>query len=186
MAVDVGAGSAGCVLASRLSENTARTVLLIEAGPDYSTLSELPDDIGDASQPTLSHDWGCLAERDSLGQVASLPRARLVGGCSATNGCFAVRGSPADRRVRQPCNPRAFRNRTRRTARRPRHRRGRRTRRRRREPYRPSDRLVGFRHARAITCAGRPPSSHPTSGAASSAAHNDGVSLPIAPPTRAA
>ena len=99
MAVDVvivGAGSAGCVLASRLSEDTARTVLLVEAGPDYSTLSELPDDIADASQPTLSHDWGYLAEPDSLGQVASLPRARLVGGCSATNGCFAVRGSPAD------------------------------------------------------------------------------------------
>src|SRR6185437_13477115 len=99
MAVDVvvvGAGSAGCVLASRLSEDTARTVLLVEAGQDYSTLSELPDDIADASQPTLSHDWGYLAARDSLGQVASLPRARLVGGCSATNGSFAVRGSPAD------------------------------------------------------------------------------------------
>ena len=99
MAVDVvivGAGSAGCVLASRLSEDAARRVLLVEAGPDYSTLSELPDDIADASQPTLSHDWGYLAECDSLGQVASLPRARLVGGCSATNGCFAVRGSPAE------------------------------------------------------------------------------------------
>lgn len=99
MAVDVvivGAGSAGCVLASRLSEDAARAVLLVEAGPDYSTLSELPDNIADASQPTLSHDWGYLAERDNLGQVAPLPRARLVGGCSATNGCFAVRGSPAD------------------------------------------------------------------------------------------
>jgi hypothetical protein len=39
-------------------------VLLVEAGPDYSTLSELPDDIADASQPTLSHDSRCVSQRD--------------------------------------------------------------------------------------------------------------------------
>src|SRR6478735_921779 len=99
MAADVivvGAGSAGCVVAARLSEDPDCAVLLLEAGPDYPTLGDLPPDIADASQPTLSHDWGYSTESDAAGRVVELPRARLVGGCSATNGCFAMRGAPED------------------------------------------------------------------------------------------
>ena len=44
----VGGGSAGAVLAARLSEDPARRVLLLEAGPDYATLESTPDDLRDA------------------------------------------------------------------------------------------------------------------------------------------
>jgi choline dehydrogenase len=91
--VIVGAGAAGCVLAARLSEDDGRTVLLLEAGPDYG---ELPPDVRSSWVPTREHDWGFLSEPDAHGRRIDLPRGKLVGGCSATNACFALRGSPAD------------------------------------------------------------------------------------------
>jgi choline dehydrogenase len=94
--VVVGGGSAGCVLAARLSEDASCEVLLVEAGPDAADIAELPPDVVDASQPTVGHDWGYVAEPDAFGRSISLPRARLIGGCSSTNGCFALRGAPAD------------------------------------------------------------------------------------------
>jgi choline dehydrogenase len=56
----------------------------------------LPADIADARVPTFSHDWGYSSVPGRLGRELPLPRGRLVGGCSATNGCFALRGAPAD------------------------------------------------------------------------------------------
>jgi choline dehydrogenase len=94
--VIVGAGAAGCVLAARLSEDPKRRVLLVEAGPHYPTLADLPPEIASASAPVVSHDWGYVSEPDGLGRSLPLPRARLVGGCAATNAAFALRGSPAD------------------------------------------------------------------------------------------
>jgi choline dehydrogenase len=91
----VGSGSAGCVLAARLSENERCRVVVVEAGPDYPALADLPADIADGSAPTLSHDWGFASELDEAGRSIALPRARLVGGCSATNAGFALRGWPA-------------------------------------------------------------------------------------------
>jgi choline dehydrogenase-like flavoprotein len=91
-----GGGSAGCVAAARLSADDRCRVLLLEAGPDYPAAGDLPADIADGSMPTTSHDWGFMSEPDEHGRSIPLPRGRLMGGCSATNACFALRGWPQD------------------------------------------------------------------------------------------
>ncbi|MGH3416911.1 MAG: NAD(P)-binding protein, partial [Actinocrinis sp.] len=82
----VGAGAAGCVLAARLSQDPDHRVILIEAGPDYPTLASLPDDLRDGRRSAGSHDWQ-YTDTVTGGPIA---RARVVGGCSATNGTIAL------------------------------------------------------------------------------------------------
>ena len=94
--VVVGGGSAGCVLANRLSASPERSVLLLEAGPDYRTASELPEDIAASAYAPQSHDWGYTAEPDEFGNAVAVPRGKVIGGSSSTNYCFAMRARPAD------------------------------------------------------------------------------------------
>src|SRR5262245_54401878 len=93
----IGAGSAGCVLANRLSEKSSKRVLLLEAGPPDRDLNiKIP-----AGFPKLfksKHDWG----HESVPQAACadrafyFPRGKVLGGSSSINAMLYVRGHRAD------------------------------------------------------------------------------------------
>ena len=80
--VIVGAGTCGSVLAARLSEDPARSVLLIEAGPDYPTLAETPADLLYGQVSLLDHDWAWQAQVDAERSI-HYPRGKVTGGSSA-------------------------------------------------------------------------------------------------------
>ena len=92
----IGAGSSGSVLANRLSEDPNRTVLLIEAGPDYVEPKTLPFELINSHRNALKdHDWG-LDYAPTQSQQSKLPRGKVTGGSSAVNTTIALRGLPED------------------------------------------------------------------------------------------
>ena len=98
----VGAGSAGCVLATRLSEDPTRSVLLIEAGPDYLNFGQMPESIKDGNSiEAIAMDspfnWGFVGKaNDNREEPLLVQRGKIVGGSSSINSHAFVRGIPED------------------------------------------------------------------------------------------
>ncbi len=96
--VIVGAGSAGCVLANRLSADPAGTVLVVEAGGwDRDPLIHIPLGWGMIFKERR-HDWGyfCEPEAAVAGRAVECARGRVIGGSSSTNAMAYVRGNRGD------------------------------------------------------------------------------------------
>lgn len=94
----VGAGSAGCVLASRLSENPDVRVLLLEAGaPSSSVFVHMPAGIR-VLYKSPKYNWQFWTEPQSglNNRKIYIPRGRVVGGSSSINSMIAIRGNPSD------------------------------------------------------------------------------------------
>src|SRR5215510_4276649 len=99
--VIIGGGAAGSVLASRLAANPHISVLLLEAGADYSDPAHLPDEIKFghtrfAEAPDSQHNWalrGTITEEQGAIHVA---QGKVIGGGSSINGQAMQRGFPED------------------------------------------------------------------------------------------
>jgi len=96
--VIVGAGTAGCVLANRLSEDQSNRVCLIEAGPkDSHPFIHVPALVAAAMvRPSIVWGYWSAPQRSLNGRKVPIPRGRVLGGTSSINGMVYIRGNPRD------------------------------------------------------------------------------------------
>ncbi len=94
----IGAGSAGCVLASRLSEDPNNRVLIIEAGPmDHKLMIHIPAGVYHAyKDPSINWNYQSEPEADCEDRNIDLPRGKVIGGSSSINSMVYMRGHPLD------------------------------------------------------------------------------------------
>ena len=100
----VGGGTAGCIVAARLSEDPERSVLLLEAGPDFPDFAQLPDMLKlgwgsvnlEARAAGSPYNWSFTGTATAEQGPMPVPRGRVMGGSSAINGQTFIRGAPED------------------------------------------------------------------------------------------
>ncbi|MEA2423545.1 MAG: choline dehydrogenase, partial [Thermoleophilaceae bacterium] len=95
--VIVGAGSAGCVLAARLTEDPDVSVLLLEAGPaDTKENIHVPAAFGSLFKTDVDWDYATAPEDGCNGRMMFLPRGKVLGGSSSINAMVYIRGARED------------------------------------------------------------------------------------------
>ena len=100
----VGGGTAGCIVATRLSEDPNRSVLLLEAGPDFPDFAQLPDMLKlgwgtvnlEARAAGSPYNWSFTGTATPEQGPMPVPRGKTLGGSSAINGQTFIRGAPED------------------------------------------------------------------------------------------